>query len=211
VAAVTVLVGDPADELVRALRPALGRLGLTEAVVPPGALALAPLAVTPCGAWLGHARIAGLVLRAGTERGCADDFRPAGRAFASAEARATLLAVAHAPGVLAVAPLQAEDWQRGGEWPLWRRRLAAAGVALAPMSVGASAPGLDGWLPYTALGRHVAPRAVVARALGAAHVEAGRLDETVTCCGAVIAGPVPPSALLAGPVLDHTARALPRS
>ena len=85
-----------------------------------------------------RARVDVFIDRSGALGRFTDDFHVEDAAFAEAESKAALLAILTHPGLLVVNRAEARWWFAPHPWPALRGVLAAAGVAVAPVSVGTS-------------------------------------------------------------------------
>jgi hypothetical protein len=198
------LVGDPvADPLVPALAERLGAAGVDVRVVRPDDVVSLSVDARADRCEVDGAEVDVVAFRAHPTLLDAPAFDRDDRSFAAAEVRALWLHVLTLPAVTAMNRSDAELWFLPSEWPVWRRRFAAAGVPLAPLRVGVSGGEAgDAWWTWTgALTRP--PPASVAAAVLAPTVE-GPVARALWCAGDVVDGPAPAAAVVeaAGAVLD---------
>jgi hypothetical protein len=183
-----VVVDDGDDPLADAVDEALRQDGVTTLRLAGRALARTRVELTADDVRVRGRRVRAVLFRASPGGGLAAGFRVDDASFSSSEARAAWLAVLHAPSVVAVNRADAEVWFALADWPIWRRRLAAAGVPLAPLAAGAVDVGPDAsWLPWG--GGVATPKTrAVRRAFGAAMVPTKSLASAVVAGGAVVDG-----------------------
>lgn len=187
------VVGGEGDLVADAAGDALRRRGVPARRLLPGELAAAPLTVEPEGAALDGRPVAGVAFLARPGDRFSGDFESADQGFADNEVRALWSALLCLPGLWTLNRGDAATWFSSSEWPLWRRRLGAAGVPLAPLTVGGEpADGDAGWLPYTGGGVGPLPPAGAGPYLAAAYATAPETSTAVWCCGRRLDGPSDP-------------------
>jgi hypothetical protein len=128
-------------------------------------------------------RVSTVVFRARPSLMVAPGFTESDASFAAAELRATWAHILSMPGMVAVNRATADSWFSGSEWAVWRRRLQARGVLMAPRNIGR--PYADGWWVRWTGGQERAPDAPVAERLGTATIERGTLTRALCCAGEV--------------------------
>lgn len=195
------VVGDPvADHLVPALREH-ARPSWTVRVVDPLALADLPLATDERTLWIEGTRVDAIVFRLSLELLVAPGFAEDDRTFTTNELRAVWTHALSLP-TLATPNRGAAVSSLLRDPLVWRDRLTAAGVPVAPLHVG-RAPSGTRWVHADGtLG--AVPTPLFARALGIATVPARRWRPVVCCAGEIEPG-VPASI---APVARRAATAL---
>lgn len=126
-------------------------------------------------------------------------FAPQDLDFAYAEARAILLDVLTHPSLLAINAVDVATWYAPAEWPVWRTRCLAAGVAVAPLTVGAPAPdaghrSASRWMTWSGVLAACPPDPVRA-ALAAAVTPTVEVESALWCCGTTVPERGVPAAL----------------
>jgi hypothetical protein len=183
-----VVVDDGDDPLANAVHDALRESGVATLRLMGRSLARTRVEVTADDVRVRDRRVAAVLFRASTGDGLAEGFHADDASFSSSEARAAWLAALHSPSVIAVNRIDPEVWFAFADWPIWRRRLADAGVPLAPLAVGDVDTGADGaWLPWGGGVARPRPRAV-RRVFGAAVTSATSLETAVVAASDVVDG-----------------------
>jgi hypothetical protein len=187
-----VVVGEETtDPLIPALVAALRRRACEVQVSTPGSLALAPLtADSERATWSGR-EITAAVLRSPPDRSLAEGIEEGDRSFATSEVLAVWLHLLSLPSVRSLNRTDPEAWFAIGDWTVWRRRLAAAGLPLAPLVVGdcePAAPTASRWAHWGGGDAAGPVGAVVRRTFVAAVVATSALHRSLWCCGRVIEG-----------------------
>ena len=180
------VVGDPvADHLVPALCRRAGRDGWTVRVVGPLDLADLTLATDDRGLAVDGRAVDAIVFRLSLDLVVAPGFAEDDRAFATDELRAVWAHALSLPSV--TTPNRGAAVHSLLRDPLvWRDQLSAAGVTLAPLTIG-RAPGGARWVHTDGTLRPL-PGATFARVLGVAAVPARRWRRIVCCEGEIEPG-----------------------
>lgn len=166
-----VVVHDGDDRLARAVTDVLRSKRIEVRELSSGELARAPLELTSSEARLGDRRIRAALMNVGGIGTFADGFVPSDAAFCNAETAAAWLTVLNLDSVVAVNRPDAELWFSSAEWPVWHRRLEAAGVPVVAPEVGdAEQPAGRCWMPWCG-GFASPPTRDVLRCFGAALVD----------------------------------------
>jgi hypothetical protein len=183
-----VVVDDGDDPLAEAVHEALRSAGAASFRLHARALARTRVEVTVDEARVRRRRVRAVLFRATPGGDLAAGFHSDDVSFSSNEARASWLALLNATSVVAVNRADPEVWFALADWPVWRRRLAAAGVPLAPLAVGDVDIAADAcWLPWG--GGITRPKARSARrAFGAAVVPTQTLTRVLAAGGHVVDG-----------------------
>lgn len=196
-----ILVDDPSDPFTDSLAEALRARGYPVRRLPASQLAGLRVEVQIDRVLVEGRPLSALLFRASPHAFFGEGFAEGDSVFCSNEARATFLAVLHLPAVFVLNRPDAEQWYSASEWSLWRRRLKAEGVSVAPLVVGAppADPGWR-WLPWGG-GVVRPPGTAVRRTFASALVDAGRIEQSICCCGHLIDGPDVPAVRRASEVL----------
>jgi hypothetical protein len=152
-------------------------------------LASAPLTVAPDGAAYDGEPVAGALFLDRPGASFSAGFAAEDRSFADNETRAAWAGLLASAAVWTVNRTDADLWFTSAEGPIWRRRLAADGVPVAPLTVGGE-PGEDdrGWLPHTGGGVGPLPRAGSGSYLAAAYAALPEAKAFLRCQGRWIGG-----------------------
>jgi hypothetical protein len=202
-----VIVGDRSDVLSRTVAEALRSRGHAVRCLAPGGLGDARVRLVGPSFWVDERPVGAILFRARPDAAFAEGFAPSDRRFADAEVGATWLAALHLDSVVAVNRYGPAAWYDGAGWPVWRRLLVEAGVAVSPFAFGAGpedAGGIEAlrWHPYSGLSPRPVPGERARRALGAAVTRRVRHRSSVVACGEVVAGEPSGAVLDASAVLD---------
>ena len=140
---------------------------------------------------INDARVDVFIDRSGSLDRFTDDFHVEDAAFAEAESKAALLAILTHPGLQAVNRAEATWWFAPHPWPALRGVLQAAGVTVAPVTVGPSrsktgAPEDSRWLTWSGVDLRTPPPGA-REALMPAMVPA-RTSMSLWCDGRVVDG-----------------------
>jgi hypothetical protein len=187
-----VVLGEPDhDPLVVPLLRQLA--GLTSAVrlVRTSAWARTPISIGDQ-VWVDRALVKVFIDRSGYLDRFTDDFHAEDAAFAEAESKAALLAILTHPGLRILNRAEASWWFAPHPWPALRGLLAAAGVAVAPLTVGATSSGTEAstgdyrWLTWSGVDVRTPPPGARDTLLPA--VVTARTSTSLWCDGRVVDG-----------------------
>lgn len=205
---VLLLIGSAADETSQGACERLEGLGSAWRSLAPEELASACVTLSSDGARLDGEPVAGVIFLGRPSAGLSDAFAESDQGFADHETRALWVALLSHPNVWTVNRADTDLWFTHSEWPIWRRRLQAAGVTVAPLTAGGEPGDEDaGWLPYTGGGVGPLPPAGVGPFLGAAYATEPEATVAFWCCGRRLGGePTPTEAALAWTMAEHDCR-----
>jgi hypothetical protein len=134
--------------------------------------------------------VAAIVFRAGPLAPTSASFDTDDRGFCDAETRALWLGALHLPSVRSFNRLDAVAWFESEHWTVWRRLLAAFGVARTRCEFGGSRTRVEKrWLPFAACALQPDPGDAVARATGAGRFAAQHFARHLVACGRIVRGP----------------------
>jgi hypothetical protein len=142
------VVDDHTDSLAGRVARQLTERRLPVRHLPASELGLVQLRIERDLAYVDGVRVCAVFFRAGPWSRFDDGFHADDASFVSMEVAAAWLAVLHNPSVATVNRLDAEAWTSRSEWPIWRRRLLAAGVPCVDVDVGAVDGDYAHWLPW---------------------------------------------------------------
>ena len=186
----------------------LAAAGRQAQLLRPGALALSDVRVDAGSCELSGSPIEAAVFRAVPTASFADGFTDEDAGFSSAEARAVWLHLLSLSSVCAINRGDCDLWFVSSEWPVWRRRLGAAGVPLSRIVVGDHVVDERGyWMQWTG-GVGAAPDLLAARCFAATIVLGDRPTRSLWCVGSVLDGPRDGAVMHAGNVLTSHGVAL---
>ena len=191
------------DGVALATAEALGGEGIPVLSLPGHQLADLHVSLGPTSFRVEGCRIGAVLLRQPVAAFAPVSFVAEDWAFVAAEVAAIWLAATQLEPVLAINRLDAEAWYEGGQWPVWRRRLRRASVALSPLSFG-DAPSNSYWRPYLDGHDRPAPNRATRRALGTALADDQVAGATLFVGGDAMGGSPPPAVATAARLLQRS-------